>query len=134
MVATLPVGYSPSAIAYDSGKGEIFVAIAGSNSVSVISDSSNTVVANVTVGSLPHGVAYDSSKGEIFVANTNDGTVSVISDVSGTSVSSSPTVPEFSNQALILVVLAMVAVTFCKVALALEKSTRTTSDSKKTTE
>ena len=68
--------------------------------------------------------------GEIFVANTNDGTVSVISDVSGTSASPSPTVPEFSNQTLILTVIAMVAVTFCTVALSLKKSTQTTSDSR----
>ena len=60
------------------------------------------------------------AKAKIFVANTNDGTVSVISDVSGTSVFPSPTIPEFSNQAFILVVLAIVAVTFCTAALALK--------------
>jgi YVTN family beta-propeller protein len=63
----------PSGLAYDSGKGEIFVAcgalVGGNGSVSVINDTSNTVVANVTfpMGSTPSGLAYDSGKGEIFV-------------------------------------------------------------------
>ena len=72
------------ALAYDPVKGEVFVANVDSNDTSVISDSSNEVVANVTVGSYPTGVAYDSAKEEIFVANVNqgNGTVSVISDTS----------------------------------------------------
>ena len=49
-------------------------------SVSVISDSTNAVVATVTVGINPESVAYDSGKGEIFVANDGSNTVSVISD------------------------------------------------------
>ena len=53
----------------------------------MISDSSNTVVANVTVGKGDTGVAHDFGKGEIFVANSNWSTISVISD--------SSTVPEF---------------------------------------
>ena len=77
-------GNNPGELVYDSGMGEIFVANTGSNTVSVISDSNNTVVANVTVGSNPYGVAYDPSKGEIFVYNEGDGTVSVISDNSNT--------------------------------------------------
>ena len=38
----------------------------GGNTVSVISDATNTVLANVTVGNPPRGVAYDSAKGEVF--------------------------------------------------------------------
>jgi YVTN family beta-propeller protein len=54
------------------------------STVSVIQDSSNTVVANITVGTgAQSGIAYDSNKGEIFVVN-GDGTVSVISDSSNT--------------------------------------------------
>jgi YVTN family beta-propeller protein len=69
-------------VAYDSGKGEIFVANYASNTVSVISDIYNFVVTNVSVGSEPLCVAYDSGKGEIFVSNfnSNPGTVMVISD------------------------------------------------------
>ena len=57
---------------------EVFVANYYSNTVSVISDGNNTVVATVNVGSTPQGVAYDSGKGEVFVVNSNQGTVSII--------------------------------------------------------
>ncbi len=42
VTATIPVGTNPEGVAYDSGKGEIFVANSDSNSISVLSDSSNT--------------------------------------------------------------------------------------------
>ena len=80
VTAVVPVGANPEGIACDSGLNEIFVANYGSNTVSVISDSNNTVVATVPVGTEPTGVAYDSGKGEIFVTNDGSGTVSVISD------------------------------------------------------
>jgi len=77
-IAFVGVGNSPEAVAYDSGKGEIFVANIGSRSISVISDSTNTVVATIK-GVYASGLVYDSSKGEIFAANGYNG-VSVISD------------------------------------------------------
>ena len=99
-VATIPVGEETlsraGAIAYDSGKGEIFVTLetaTGTNPsslVSVISDSTNAVVANINVGNDPDGIAYDSGKGEIFVANGKDSTVSVISDSNNTVVATIP--------------------------------------------
>ena len=99
-VATIPVGEEmlsrAGAIAYDSGKGEIFVTLETatgthpSSSVSVISDSTNAVVANINVGNNPVGIAYDSGKGEIFVANGIDSTVSVISDSNNTVVATIP--------------------------------------------
>ena len=67
-------------IAYDSGKGEVFVANYGLDSVLVISDSNNSVVATVPVGSYPFGLAYDPAKGEVFVANSNSNFTTVISD------------------------------------------------------
>ena len=69
LVATIPVGTTPSGIAYDSGKGEIFVTNYGSDTVSVISNTDYTVVATIPVGRQPMGIAYDSGKGEIFVTN-----------------------------------------------------------------
>jgi YVTN family beta-propeller protein len=77
---TISVGSSPEYVAYDSGMGEIFVTNEGDNSVSVISDSSNSVVATIPVGEYPTGVVYDLAKGEIFVSNGGANTVSVISD------------------------------------------------------
>ncbi len=77
-------GVAPYAVAYDSGKGEVFVANAYSDNVSVISDATNTVVATAVVGSYPQGVAYDSGKGEVFVANSGSNNVSVISGATNT--------------------------------------------------
>jgi hypothetical protein len=67
------------------------------------------VVSNVTVGTNTGGIAYDSGKGELFTSNGANA-VSVISD---TSVSPSPTVPEFSTAALILILLLITTVAFC---------------------
>jgi len=103
-VATIPTGEMPSAagaIAYDSGKNEIFVthlivqATNTPSSVSVISDSTNTVAANIKVGNDPDGIAYDSGKSEIFVANlasnqAASGVLSVITDSNNTVVATVP--------------------------------------------
>ena len=77
---TIPVGKYPEGIAYDPGTGEIYVANFGSNTVSVINDSTNTVVATIKVGTQPKNIVYDSGKDEVFVTNWGSGTVSVISD------------------------------------------------------
>ncbi len=80
---TTPIVESPAApvaLAYDSEKGEMFVASYYANVVSVISDTTNTVVATVGVGLGPAAVAYDSGRQEVFVANYDSDTVSVISD------------------------------------------------------
>src|SRR2546423_600702 len=72
---------TPDFIAYDSGKGEMFVTDERSNNVTVISDSTNAVIANIPViGSNLGGVAYDAGKGEVYVANGESNTVIVISD------------------------------------------------------
>jgi YVTN family beta-propeller protein len=86
VVATISVedGAGPNGLAYDSGKGEIFVADNNINRVSVISDSTNKVTKIIPVEKEPYGVAYDSGKGEIFVTNSGYDTVSVISDTTNT--------------------------------------------------
>jgi YVTN family beta-propeller protein len=92
VVATVPVGTSPYGVAYDAGKGEIFVTntYSNSNSVFVISDSTNSVVATIPVGNQPFFIACDSGKGELFVANSGDNTVSVISDSTNVVVATIP--------------------------------------------
>src|ERR1700733_3436927 len=72
----------PVALAYDSGRGEIFVNSAD-GVVSVVSDSTNTVVANVTAGIGSGGydvgdLAYDSGQNEVFVANPYTDAVYII--------------------------------------------------------
>jgi YVTN family beta-propeller protein len=71
-------------LAYDSGKGEIFASIATADSVAVISDDTNSVVATIKVGSVPMGIAYDGGKDLVFVANRGSNTVSVIADENNT--------------------------------------------------
>jgi len=84
LIATIPVGVHPIGVAYDSGKGEVFVANSVSYNVSVINDASHKVVATVAVGPDPLGAAYDSRKGEVFVTNSGNSSVSVISDATNT--------------------------------------------------
>ena len=196
VTTTIPISSAPDYLAYDSGKGEIFVAgsVLDSNTglhtynIQVISDSTNKVVAtidlptSVTLGDMAYnsnkgeiyindltsvaiisdstknvvgtvdtngtntytgsnGIAYDSGTSTIYAINDGGstegfmGSLAVISDPSSgtsnptstptsstgtsTSTSSTPTpkVPEFSNVALISVAAAIVAVTFCTVAL-----------------
>jgi YVTN family beta-propeller protein len=87
VTATVPVGSSPMAAVYDSGKGEVFVANSGSNSISVISDANDSVVATIPLpsGSLnPNDLAYDPNKGEILVLNNPGGVLSIFSHLSST--------------------------------------------------
>src|SRR3989441_11858821 len=79
-------GLQPVAVAYDSGKGELFVT--NSNSVSVISDATNAVVASIPVGS--GAVAYASGNGERLVSDTGSDSGSVISDATDAVVASIP--------------------------------------------
>jgi YVTN family beta-propeller protein len=59
VVATVDVGGGPFGLAYDSAKSEVFVTnfggyfTGGGNTVSVISDANNAVVANIDVGANP---------------------------------------------------------------------------------
>ena len=82
LVATVNVGGEPSGVVYDSGMGEIFVANFNSSTVSVISDSTNTVTSTISVGPEPQQLAYDSALGEVFV--TEGYIVQVISDKTNT--------------------------------------------------
>jgi len=76
--ATISVGTDPDGVAYDSANGRMYVANYGSNNVSVIRTSDNTVIATISVGTNPIGVAYDSANGRMYVANNGSNTVSVI--------------------------------------------------------
>jgi YVTN family beta-propeller protein len=84
LATSIVVGSEPSAVAYDSGMGELFVANSNSDNVSVINDTTDTVVATVPVGTDPLAVTYDSGKGEVFVSNEKSANVSVISDATNT--------------------------------------------------
>ncbi len=90
-------GIAPYALAYDTGKDEIFVvdygdgqSSYGPNTVRVLDDRTNAVLATVCVGSLPDGAAYDSRYGEVFVSNSGSDNVSVISDATNQVVATVP--------------------------------------------
>ena len=74
---SITVGNSPSAIAYDSSNGYLYVPNAGSNDVSVISGTS--VINTIDVGSDPCGIAYDPSNNYLYVSDRGSNKVSVIS-------------------------------------------------------
>ncbi len=90
VTTTIPVSGSPYYIAYDSGKGEIFVAGSvfdsntGSDSynIQVISDSTNKVVATIDLPTSANlgAMAYNPNKGEIYM--NNGASISIISDTS----------------------------------------------------
>ncbi len=63
----------------------------GSNSVSVIDTSTNTVTATVTVGTNPYGVAVNPAGTRVYVSNRNSNSVSVI-DTSTNTVTATVTV------------------------------------------
>ncbi len=67
---------------FDSAKGEVFVGI-GTNVVSVINDTTNTVVKTIPAGDTPQALAYDPVKGEIF-GTAGFSSVLVISDATNT--------------------------------------------------
>jgi YVTN family beta-propeller protein len=107
------IGNQPYGVAYDSGKGEVFVA--NSKNVSVISDASNSVVATIPVGTEPDGVAYDLSNGCVYVSNFDQGTISIIT--TGSAPSTNPTtnpttgflgLPGYDRYFLLIVIAAVV--------------------------
>ena len=62
----------------------------GSNNVSVIDTSTNTVIATVPVGSLPFGVAVHPAGTRVYVTNISSNNVSVIDTVTNTVVATVP--------------------------------------------
>ncbi|MCI4373903.1 MAG: hypothetical protein L3K02_09745, partial [Thermoplasmata archaeon] len=83
-------GADPDGAAYDSATGQVFVCNFASNSVSVISDVLEQVVATVRVGTYPAADAFDAATGEIFVANLYSANVSVIDGTTKTVVATIP--------------------------------------------
>ena len=98
LVAIIPVGNTPTSVAY--GGNEILVTNGDDDTVSVISDSTNTLLATIPVGEKPLSIVYDQGINEAFVRNSDS--ISVLSDFA-VPVSPTPTVPEFSNIYLVLI-------------------------------
>jgi YVTN family beta-propeller protein len=82
----LLVGLSPTGVASSATGNRIYVANAGSNSVSAIDTATNAVVATVPVGDYPIAVATSTDAGppQVYVANYQSGSVTVIDGTTNT--------------------------------------------------
>jgi YVTN family beta-propeller protein len=80
VVATVPVGTEPEALAVNTATNHIIVPNGGSDDVSIIDGATNSVIATLPVGVNPTGIAVNPATNLAYIANSNDGTVSVISD------------------------------------------------------
>ncbi len=72
------MGTNPIAIEYNPRNGDIYVTNLSSNDVSIIGESTNTVIDTLRVGVHPSSLEYNPSNGEIYVANEMSGDVTVI--------------------------------------------------------
>jgi YVTN family beta-propeller protein len=77
---TIPVGQAPYGVAADPASHTVYVTNQESNTVSVISEATDTVTNTINVGAAPQGLAVDPNTGTIYVTNSGAGTVSIISE------------------------------------------------------
>ena len=81
VIATIPVGTNPDAVAVDPATHTVYAANAGDGTVSVIDESTNQVTGTpIRVGANPDAVAVDPATHTVYAANAGDGTVSVIDE------------------------------------------------------
>ncbi|MGH9264317.1 MAG: beta-propeller fold lactonase family protein [Acidimicrobiales bacterium] len=90
VVATIPVGDQPNALAVRPDGTRVYVANGGSDTVSVIDTATNTVVATIPVGNFPQGVAVRPDGARVYVA-TFDG-LAVIDPATNSVVATIPVV------------------------------------------
>lgn len=77
-LTSVGVGTQPyDVVVYEAGA-RAYVANYGSNSVSVLSTSTNAVVATVPVGAAPVGIVVDQATGRVYVTNSGASSLSVI--------------------------------------------------------
>lgn len=81
IIKTINVGSNPWDIALDTNNGFLFVSNSGTNTISVINTTTNSVTTTIQVdtgSSNPMGIAFDPQNGYIYVANSGTCHVSVI--------------------------------------------------------
>jgi len=78
VVATVPVGRGPRALAWNSTLDRVYASCRDSDTVAVISGSSNSVVARVRTGSGPGALLFNAATNRLYVANENGASVTVI--------------------------------------------------------
>lgn len=78
LLGSIAVGTNPAAVGVDSATNTLYVANAGSATVSVIDGATNVVTATIPVGTGPNAVAVDSATNTVYVTNYLSNSVSVI--------------------------------------------------------
>jgi YVTN family beta-propeller protein len=81
---TVKVGAEPIAIAANHLTGRVYVANAGSGTVTVLDGRSNSVVTTVNVGARPYVLAVNDATNKIYVSNTFSDVLTVIDGVTNT--------------------------------------------------
>ncbi|MDC8011030.1 beta-propeller fold lactonase family protein [Tahibacter soli] len=84
VVATIPVGNLPSAVAVRPDGARAYVANFGSDNVSVIDTATNTVTTTIAVGNGPRGVAFRPVGTRAYVTNYGGSAVSAIDTATNT--------------------------------------------------
>ncbi|MBN1219535.1 MAG: DUF11 domain-containing protein [Anaerolineae bacterium] len=77
-LAEIIVGRNPRGVAIDETRNRVYVANYGSNSVSVVDSSSNTVLQTITGITTANGIAYDAERNIIWVTNYSTNRVTPI--------------------------------------------------------
>ncbi|HKY44653.1 MAG TPA: YncE family protein, partial [Pyrinomonadaceae bacterium] len=90
VIATIPVGSSPSDVAVTPNGRFVYVANFFGNSVSVISAATNTVVATIPMGTFVRGMAMNPNGSFAYVLGGSSANISVIDTATNTVVSTIP--------------------------------------------
>lgn len=86
VVATIPLPAlsDPVDVAADTNNGELYITDHNTSDVSVISGTSEKVVATITLATLPSGVIFDSHNSEVYVSTFMGDTVIVVNTTTNT--------------------------------------------------
>ena len=84
IIDNISVGTSPKDAAFDNLNGYVYVTNYGSNSVSIINGTTNTVIKNISVGTSPKDAAFDNLNGYVYVTNSGSNSVSIINGTTNT--------------------------------------------------
>ncbi|MDF2433866.1 MAG: hypothetical protein JWP44_3497 [Mucilaginibacter sp.] len=91
VVAVIPVGQYPYAIAISPDGSNVYVAFTYSNYVSVISTATKTVTTNITVGMAPRDIAVSRDGSKVYVPVSNTKNIAVIDPTTNSVIAEIPT-------------------------------------------
>ncbi|MFY9717422.1 MAG: YncE family protein [Thermoplasmata archaeon] len=80
LLTTVTIGLLPSAAAYDSANGDVYVTESGANKVAILNGTA--LVSNLATGKDPGAVAFDPSNGYVYVADHGASALTVFDGIS----------------------------------------------------